>query len=1135
LFSQALIVGTGENSEQISNLDAKGFNLTIKVNQVHFLKIKHKHDFYYLAQIPGFAKGLKIGNPQLPVYRKLIEIPDGASWEIKVKKMHFRIYNLRDYSISYPLFPAQEPVEKVERPNIVFRKNDDVYKKDAFYSERLFHIEALGEMRGRHIGRLSIAPVEYNPVKNQLKIYDELELEIVFKFPQTIVKPEQSQVYEPAFMQMQNYLLNGKAYATATPIMGVQYPLKMVIVADTVFKNALKPFIEWKEQQGYKIIEAYTADTAVGHTNTSIKNYLQNLYNAATPLNPAPSYVLFVGDVNQIPKYSGQLGNWPADLYYCEFTNDYFPEMMYGRFSANDTSELNPQIEKTIAYEKYLISNPTYLDTSILISGKDPSYASTYGDGQINYGTTYYFNAANNIYCRNYLYVNQSYLHDAEIRHYADTGAAFINYTAHGLATGWKDPAFKVNNVADMKNKGKYPLMVGNACLTNKFDYSTCFGEALLRARDKGAIGYIGASDNTLWDEDFYWAVGYGNISSFPSYQSTTDGLYDLIFHTHNEPHNQWALTAYQYLQAGNMAVTQGGSNVRRYWELYHLMGDPTLMPYLHVPTQITAQYNPLLPLGLNNFSVITDAYALVALSHNDTLIASALADSNGLATLYFPPFTQAKTLKLVITGSQKQPYFSSINTGSPNYPYLIYESHQVIDSSENNNGLADYTEHIKLDMNIVNITGHRADSCFAHLRTADPSVNIVDSVYYLGTFPANDTLSFDSIFSFDVTANVQDGHNVKFYVFINDSTGRHWLSHFYIRMHAPELTIGKVIIDDTQSGGNSNGRIDPGETVYMRIPLKNEGSLFADDVHCLISTNYSGVSISSGSYIIDTVAVDSTRLAEYEITVAQNYKTGDVIRFDFSFDTHGRTGQEVLSQLIGFVGEDFETGDLSKFTWITESSKPWIIQKDYVYDGQYAAASHKPLNDNDTSSLYVTMNILEDDSISYYQRISCEFDYDFLYFYIDNLVQGRWSGNINWQRKSFPVSKGIHTFKWSYIKDSYSFDYLDAVFVDDIAFPPTDAWTTVQNAEEQLQSLKLMPNPAQAFTVLSFDVANSGTVDILLYDNKGQLIKNLQSGLRLYEGAQQIRIDTQDLPSGIYFISIRSAKGSWYKKLIVL
>ena len=45
-------------------------------------------------------------------------------------------------------------------------------------------------------------------------------------------------------------------------------------------------------------------------------------------------------------------------------------------------------------------------------------------------------------------------------------------------------------------------------CQSNKFDEPTCFGEKLLRANNKGAVGYIGGSNNTYWDEDYWWAVG---------------------------------------------------------------------------------------------------------------------------------------------------------------------------------------------------------------------------------------------------------------------------------------------------------------------------------------------------------------------------------------------------------------------------------------------------------------------------------------------------------------------------------------------------------------------------------------------------------------------------------------------------
>jgi len=1132
--AQLITIGQEANSEKISNLNSNGFTLNLKVNQVEFLKIKHKSEVYYQARIPNFGKSIDIGNPQLPLYLRLIEIPAHATYHVLVTKMHFKIYNLSDYQINQRLFPAQESVEKRENAPIHFRINESTYQKDAFYSQSLYSIKELGEMRGTHIARLSIAAVEYNPVKNLLKVYDELEIRVVFDIPQGIdLQTEKQQYYSPAFQQVNNYLLNGSAYKAKVPVVGAQYPVKYVIVADSSFRTALIPFIKWKEKQGYKIIEAYTSDTAVGYTNSSIKNYLHSLYNAGTPLDPAPSFVLFVGDINQIPKYPGQLGSWPADLYYCEFTNDYFPEMMYGRFSANDTGELNPQIEKSIEYEKYLMSNPSYLDTSILISGNDASHASTYGDGQVNYGTSTYFNATNNIYCKSYLYINQSYNKDLEIRQNADSGAAFINYTAHGLIPGWYDPRFYTNNVADMKNAGKYPIMIGNACLTNKFDSpSNCFGEALLRARNKGAIAYIGATDNTLWDEDYYWAVGYGTITSNPTYATTTSGLYDMIFHTHGEPHNQWALNAYEYLRAGNMAVTQGGSNVRRYWELYHLMGDPSLMPYLKVPSPITAVYSPLLPLGVSSFDITTDAYALVAISRNDSLISSTYADSAGLATLYFPPFTQAGNVDLVITASQKQPYFGNLTAGSPNGPYIIYGGHQILDSSQNNNGQADYNEHINLDMNLVNITSHQADSAFAILRTDDNSISITDSVFYLGDFPGNDTLSFDSVFAFDVMANVEDRHEVKLNVIVQDSTGAQWKSHFFIRLGAPKININTAGIDDHQYG-NGNGRIDAGETVTMRVPLENNGSLETGIIQCNLTTSYTGVSIANTTYQMDTLWTDSGGVALFEINIGNNFTNGDIIRFSFDYTTNNRVGSKQISQLVGFVDEDFESGDFSKFKWVNDSPHPWFIQDTVVFEGNYSACSGLTY-DNDTSMLSITLKALSDDSISFYQKVSCEETFDFLYFYIDDIFQGKWSGEKAWTREAFPVKEGIHTFKWAYVKDYVNTDYRDAVFVDMIAFPPTDAWTNVKDAQQELSSIKLMPNPANSYSILSFDLNSNSQAAIFLYDSEGrqlQVIKQRQS----LQGPQQIRINTRNLRSGVYFISIQSGDQRWYKKLIVL
>ena len=91
-----------------------------------------------------------------------------------------------------------------------------------------------------------------------------------------------------------------------------------------------------------------------------------------------------------------------------------------------------------------------------------------------------------------------------------------------------------------MQNIDKYGVLIGNCCQSNKFDVSVCFGESLLRANKKGAVGYIGGSNNTYWDEDFWWAVGNGSISANPTYSGTGLGIYDCLMHENGEQQEDW-------------------------------------------------------------------------------------------------------------------------------------------------------------------------------------------------------------------------------------------------------------------------------------------------------------------------------------------------------------------------------------------------------------------------------------------------------------------------------------------------------------------------------------------------------------------------------------------------------------------
>ena len=93
-------------------------------------------------------------------------------------------------------------------------------------------------------------------------------------------------------------------------------------------------------------------------------------------------------------------------------------------------------------------------------------------------------------------------------------------------------------------------------------------------------------------------------ISGGASYSGTGLGAYDSWMHENGEHQDDWFITQAQILHAGNLAVTEAGGAEEYYWEIYHLMGDPSLMPYVGIPTTINVSHNSIIPTGATTFVV---------------------------------------------------------------------------------------------------------------------------------------------------------------------------------------------------------------------------------------------------------------------------------------------------------------------------------------------------------------------------------------------------------------------------------------------------------------------------------------------------------------------------------------------------
>lgn len=912
----------GQNQLKVENITTTGFNFNLKIGEAFLNDVESKNGDFFILQAEGFTKSFHIGNPNLPTKSKLIEVPFGANVNVKVVSSKFEIIDLNAKGFSGKLMPCQPSVAKCDDgSDLTFEFNEKAYSNDAFYANDLVKFEESGIMRGTRLGRIEMNPFQYNPVKNQLKVYTELTIEVTFEGADMAKTERMKDIYGNGFFN--NLLTKTMNYTNDAKPLNQNEPVKMIIIADRMFEASLADFVDWKNMTGIETIVRYTDEGEVGNTTTSIKSYLQGVYDAATTENPAPTFVLLVGDIQQVPAFPTTVPGKShiTDLFYFTYdgASDLIPDVNYGRFSAQTVAQLDIIIGKTLLYEKYEMTDPSYLDNVVLVAGDDESNEDVFGNGAINYIHDIYMNEAHGltpfVYLQDPPTGQSNSTYSAEIIQHVSDGIAWGNYTAHCSPSGWATPSFTTSDIPGLQNSEKYGLLIGNCCLSNKFDDNECFGEALLRTADKGAIGYIGGSNSTYWDEDYWWATGNGSPVENPNYEDFGNGCYDLMYHENitDQPYDIWAPTQSQVNLAGQLAVEESSSTRKTYyWEIYHLMGDPSLMPWVGVPDAITPSYLSSIPVGLGSLSISgMPEYARIALSDGGTLVATAVADASGNATLEFTPFANPTTADLVITAQWHHPYMGTLGVVPGDEPFIVLNEYTV-------NGNTAYGEAVTLDLNMKNVaeagSGYDATDLEVTLSTDDTYVTITDATETYGTINAGDSATVANGFGLNFANNIPDQHNVLFTVTTTGVDAKYtWESSLTIAVDAPSLSVGGMIIDDSGSG-NGDNILDPGETANFILTINNDGASDIDNVNSTFTINSGAdfLTFSSNTAVVGAIAAGGSATATFEVTADAGTPLGTAVDMTNNVtggasDQYTTAGDEQI--IIGFVPEYCESG----------------------------------------------------------------------------------------------------------------------------------------------------------------------------------------------------------------------------------
>ena len=717
--------------------------------------------------MPNTVLGGNEGDPQIPVVSQVIAVPVGANPIIRVTSYSTTDYRLEDLGIR-TLVPRQPSLRKDKRPeDVPFVYNANAYQTRGMRSEPQAFVEVVGTMRGVQLGKMTIEPVSYDPVNNTLRVFNDIEVEVSFAGANAMATEKLLiDTYSPYFDNVYKTLFNGRAVLDAYTQHPDLYntPVKMLVVATSAYQSstAFQNWLTWKKQKGIDV-DIYTVTSSTA--SSTIRTEIQNRYNANHP-----TFLVIVGDETVVKPYKtnwscgSSYGNCINDNEYASIDSDVYHDMFMSRMSVSSTTELGNLVNKILTYEKYTMSDPTYLSNSLLVAGWDATWTNRVGKPTIQYANNNYYNSAHGI--NPTVYITTGSGQTAAWNNINNVG--FVNYTAHGDIQELADPEFTNSNANSMTNNGKYLWVVANCCLSANWgnsSYSPCLGETMIRAANKGAFGYIGSIPESYWYEDYYFGVGAFSYvaSTVQTTSSTTTGMYDAAF----DDTGFNTLNSMPYI--GNVAVTYAHaagytSSVtdEYYWRAYQCLGDGSVMPYLNNPSANSVSHASTINIGATTFQVNAHAGSYVAITKNNEILGVAQADASGVANVPISGLTSAGDVMIVVTRNQRQPYITTIQAVAVNGPYITLDSYTP--------NMALIGQSTNLSLTFKNVGNAATSGNTTVTLTGDNNVTIGTGTKTFSSLAVNASTTVSG-FSFTIKPTVTVGSNVTLhYTAVNGS-----------------------------------------------------------------------------------------------------------------------------------------------------------------------------------------------------------------------------------------------------------------------------------------------------------------------------------------------------------------------------
>ncbi len=668
-------------------------------------------------EMPLTGHRTEIGDPELPMVTRFIEVPRDV--DVTVELLYNTSVMLQRNNFVYPYQGFEIPINWSGAPP-TYVNLSIVYNPFHLYFYPTNRVQLSGGnsvdpiiIRGHRVVALNIFPVTFSAFTNDSLVYPNMEIALKYDRQATIQSPPANLV-SPIFDELlKAIILNYASLAQPYPdsnqprmkSQSIGAAADYLIITTDAFRAAVEPLAAWKQRKGLltKIVtvQEITQETSSDAIRTAISGYIENSYYN---WQLTPTYILFVGDVTDIPThyafpYNVLHGeNISSDLPYFTLTyGSYIPNFFYGRLSVDTEENVTSMVNKILNYTIEPTSNPDF-------------YSSIASCACLNFLEPQLFATAN--FAADFLRGQGYYVHDVEgllpywdsVPYSLEDGRILAYYFGHGKSKnfernppfhrddsdGWGAPSFTVEEDFKFLNipDRMYPLVLSMACNTGWFDGETdqdnlrdqghsgffdedydCFCEELTRLEENGAIAVIGATRPAPFQATqlvFFGMIGALFPEFIPRYVM------------------EGPLTLGQTLYFGQMWTFSGFhffSDMPLHGFLqFHLFGDPEMTIYTRLPTELAVEFPEAIgSQGLQSFVVkVTNESsgaavpkAMVCLQ-NAEIHEVAYTNTHGHAFFFVEP-EFAGELNITVTLDNCRPFLDVIRvTASGAYGFLI-------------------------------------------------------------------------------------------------------------------------------------------------------------------------------------------------------------------------------------------------------------------------------------------------------------------------------------------------------------------------------------------------------------------------------------------------------------------------------